>query len=289
MIFTYEYFIGKLNDKIKSNQRFYNELLITVIQNPNRYIGVFRLSNAKTKLLQNVTQSREIKFGDFMEEIVTEYIREMGYSNQNKNIGNDEEGNALSADQIFTKDNTIYLIEQKIRDDHDSTKKRGQYSNFRKKYTLLKQNYPNHIINASMWFIDGSLVKNKKYYESESKKEEQSNIHINIFYGDALFTNLFERLDIWKEITSYLLTNKQSRSSELLFIPDFDESEEILEALRELEKVNDLKVDELEKLGYKKNVRGLFKKLMSDKPQYVQLRKELFPKEVNFNKLKNKI
>lgn len=43
--------------------------MVTVVKNPNRYTGIFRLSNAKTKLIQNVTQSREIKFGDFMEEI----------------------------------------------------------------------------------------------------------------------------------------------------------------------------------------------------------------------------
>ena len=94
-----------------------------MINNPKRYTGIFRISNARTKLIQNVTQSREIKFGDFMEEIITEYISKMGYENLDKSIGNDENGNALSADQIFKENDKIYLIEQKIRDDHDSTKK----------------------------------------------------------------------------------------------------------------------------------------------------------------------
>ena len=67
--FTYEHFIDKLNAKIKSDESFIYELLVTAVKNPNRYTGIFRLSNAKTKLIQNVTQSREIKFGDFMEEI----------------------------------------------------------------------------------------------------------------------------------------------------------------------------------------------------------------------------
>lgn len=125
MILSYEYFINRLNSKVKSDDSFYYDLLITVIKNPNRYTGNFRLSNAKTKLIQNVTQSREIKFGDFMEEIITEYIEKMGYINLSKNIGTDAEGNPLSADQVFKKESTIYLIEQKIRDDHDSTKKRG--------------------------------------------------------------------------------------------------------------------------------------------------------------------
>lgn len=269
MIFTYEHFIEKLNSKIKSDESFIYELLVTVVKNPNRYTGIFRLSNAKTKLIQNVTQSREIKFGDFMEEIVTEYIAAMGYRNLDKNIGTDEDGNALSADQVFLKGNTVYLVEQKIRDDHDSTKKRGQFQNFKKKYMLLKYQYPSYRINATMWFIDHSLVKNKNYYIGEAETETTSNITLNIFYGGTLFEELFKRNDVWNEICSYLLKNKQERSNEILNIPDFDTSEEILVALKKL----------------KKHEPALYRKLNSDTPAYVQLRNELFPTKYNLNKV----
>lgn len=271
MVMTYEHFINTLNKRIKTDEKFYYELLTTVVKNPKRFTGIFRLSNAKTKLIQNVTQSREIKFGDFMEEIVTEYIALMGYENMNKSIGSDPQGNPLSADQVFNKNDCIYLIEQKIRDDHDSTKKRGQYDNFRKKYTLLKEKYPNCKINASMWFIDDGLVKNKKYYVSEATNEytKNGNLEINIFYGGSIFLELFNRYDVWNEICAYLLKNKQERSNEVLEIPDFDTSVEMLNALKKL------KVYEL----------SLFKKLMSDKPEYVQLRKELFPTGKNLNLL----
>ena len=159
MIKNYEDFADELNAKIKSDSDFYYELLITVIKNPQRYTGIFRVSNARTKLLQNVTQSREIKFGDFMEDIITWYISEMGYINLDKNISPE-----LKADQLFRKDGVIYLIEQKIRDDHDSTKKRGQYDNFSKKYSLLRKQYQDYEINAVMWFIDNGLRKNRRYY-----------------------------------------------------------------------------------------------------------------------------
>lgn len=101
------------------------QILKTVIENPQRYIGIFRVTSAKTKLIQNITQSCEIKFGDFIENILTEYIADMGYENLDKNLGKDEEGNELSADQVFKNGRNVVLIEQKIRDDHDSTKKRG--------------------------------------------------------------------------------------------------------------------------------------------------------------------
>ena len=41
-----------------------------------------------------------------------------------------------------------------------STKKRGQYDNFSRKYTALKEKYPGHDVIAVMWFIDDSLRKN---------------------------------------------------------------------------------------------------------------------------------
>lgn len=262
MIKTYEDFIGSLNKKIKND---IYELLVTIIKNPKRYTGIFRLTNTQTKLIQNVTQSQEIKFGDFMEDIITEYIALMGYSNLDKNIGTDEKGDALSADQVFIKDSTVYLIEQKIRDDHDSTKKRGQYANFRKKYSLLKNTYPGYNINATMWFIDDSLVKNKNYYTEEAKNEQLTGIDINIFYGGTLFNKLFNRMDVWDEICSYLERNKQERSNEVLNIPDFNTSPEVKKAIQRL----------------KNEEPGLYKKLTSDKPEYIQLRKELFPSGIN--------
>lgn len=99
---TYQDFKSRLNYRVFGKDLNY-EILLNVIQNPKRYIGIFRITNAKTKLIQNVTQSCEIKFGDFMEEILTEYIRGMGYSILDKNIGVDESNNRLSADQIFQK------------------------------------------------------------------------------------------------------------------------------------------------------------------------------------------
>lgn len=259
----YSQFIHKLEDRITTDDNFNYELLKTVIKNPKRYTGIFRLSNAKTKLIQNVTQSREIKFGDFMEDIVTDYIAIMGYTNLDKNIGNDEGGNALSADQVFKKEteNTVYLIEQKIRDDHDSTKKRGQFQNFKKKYMLLKRQFPNCEINATMWFIDDGLVKNKNYYISETVENCVDRITQNILYGEELFTQIFDRVDVWNEICDYLKLNKQERSNDILTIPDFDTSTEMLDALIKL-KTNDA---------------NLYRKLTSDKSEYIQLRQELFP------------
>ncbi|EAI1510415.1 restriction endonuclease [Campylobacter coli] len=265
---TYKNFKNKLNAKIFGEDLNY-EILLTVLNNPKRYIGLFRITNAKTKLIQNITQSCEIKFGDFIEEILSEYIIEMGYETLDKNIGFDEENNKLSADQIFKDNDNIYLIEQKIRDDHDSTKKRGQYANLIKKIKTLKQSFPNHHIVACMWFSDDSLKKNKKFYEEQIYNNTDERVDIFIFYGEELFKNLFQRIDIYNELISHLKKNKEERSKDILNVPDFDISEEIKNAL----------------VKTKKNYPKLIQKLLSDKKEFVELRKELFPTGKNLEDL----
>ena len=248
---NYNDFAKELSDKIKSDENFYYELLITVIKSPQRYTGIFRVSNANTKLLQNVTQSREIKFGDFMEELITWYINAMGYENIDKNMSS-----ALLADQLFRREGVIYLIEQKIRDDHDSTKKKG------------KSKYHDCIINAVMWFIDDGLKKNRNYYREQAALDSETahEINIHIMYGGELFTEIFDRPDVWEEICEHLTRNKLERSKEKLDIPDFDTSKEMLEALRRL----------------KREKPSLYEKLLHS-PEYEQLRTELFPTRKNFN------
>ena len=267
---TYENFKNRLNNKVFGEDLNY-EILLTVLQNPKRYIGIFRITNAKTKLIQNVTQSCEIKFGDFIEEILTEYIKDMGYSNIDKNIGVDENGNRLSAEQIFQKDDTIYLIEQKIRDDHDSTKKRGQYANLIKKIKVLKKQYPKYKIIVSMWFSDDGLKKNRKYYLEQIEYNTDEQVEIHVFYGKELFENIFKRIDIWNELVLHLQKHKQERSQEILNVPDFDTSKEIQMALFKV----------------KNDYPNLIKKLLSDMPDYIELRKELFPMQHNLKELYN--
>lgn len=264
----YENFKNKLNNSIFGEDLNY-EILLMVLENPKRYIGLFRITNAKTKLIQNLTQSCEIKFGAFIEDILSEYIAEMGFENLNKNIGFDEENNRLQVDQIFIKNEYICLIEQKIRDDHDSTKKRGQYANLIKKIKSLKQAYPRRKIKAIMWFSDDNLKKNKKYYEEQINNNTDESLEISIFYGKELFEKFFDRMDIWDELISHLKQNKEERSKEILNVPDFDTSIEIRKAL----------------LKIKQNQPKLIEKLLSNKDEFVELRKELFPTATNLKGL----
>lgn len=268
MIISYEDFSKKLKNKIASGETLIKDLVETVIDNPNRYTGIFRVSNVKTKLIQNVTQSNEIKFGDFMEEIVTEYIARIGFVNHQKALGVNEDGDDLNADQMFSDElGNMYLVEQKIRDDHDSTKKRGQFQNFEKKVRLLKQKYPTKNLIAVMWFIDDGLTKNKNFYYGEMSALKIPNAQLYVLYGKDFFVQILKNISAWNELTGYLLRNKLERSNEIISIPDFDTSPEVLYVLNRLS------------LSHKR-------KLLSEKPEYVQLRKELFSTGFNLKKMK---
>lgn len=267
MIITYEEFCDILENRIQSGEDFYLSLLETVINNPTRYCGLFRLSNAKTKLIQNVTQSKEIKFGDLIEELTTEYISRLGYTNFDKRLGRDSNGDDLQVDQYFTDSKKIYVVEMKIRDDHDSTKKRGQFSNFKKKVNLVLGKHKNQQVEASMWFVDDGLVKNRNYYRSEMQKEKFNNCSLHLYYGAEFFNSLNNGEQAWEEFIQILTDYRIENSSVDVEIPDFGSSSEILNALVKLSPRN-------------------WNKLMSDDPKIELLRTELFSSGSNIQDAK---
>lgn len=268
MIIEYNQFKDKLNSKLSDNIILYYDLLIKIIKNPYRFIGNFRVTNIQTKLIQYVTQSREILFGFFMEDIIEQYLTAIGYTSMNKYIGQSSEDKPLNADQLIRNGNTIYLIEQKVRDDHDSAKKRGQFINFKEKILLLNNRYPNNQIISIMWFIDDNFHKNKRFYKNKIMSLGRDNVYLK--YGQELFEDIFNRIDIWNELYNHLQTNYEERTNEVLHIPDLDTSNEFLEVLREL----------------KENENNLYKKLtLSNKREYVELRNRLFPTGTNFRRV----
>lgn len=221
----YEQFISFLEKRLHVDEK--KTLLRKLAENPDRFVGTFRASNPKTKLNQFVTQSREIKFGDAIEEAIEYLLADMGYQNINKRITG-LNGEVLNLDQYFTDGNTYYFVEQKIRDDHDSTKKRGQIDNFKKKYEVLKQSHGN--VTAIMYFIDPSLTKNQKYYlEKLGQLKQENDDTIELFYGEQFF-HFLNRIDVWNDLIHWLETYRNSLPE--LFDLNFDSNSQ--EAFEEI-------------------------------------------------------
>jgi len=227
----YQEFAQVLNKHIfYGNKR---ELLGRLASNPERFIGLFRPSKPSTKILQHLLQSYEIRMGDAFEEIIGLVIQCQGYSLLDKNIQG-ENNEPLRLDQHFTDGRKYYFIEQKIRDDHDSTKKRGQMQNFEKKIKVLHRKHGSNLVGI-MYFIDPDFSKNKNYYEEQIQtlKGGYEQVELHLFYGKQLFEYL-GIADFWDEMLSWLKRWKE----DLPEIPKTNFDANPHESFREIEDIN---------------------------------------------------
>jgi hypothetical protein len=198
-------------------------LLQAMARRPDRFVGIFRSTTPRLKLLQNILQSREIRFGDAMEEIVSKLILAMGFVELEKRFQTDDEDD-LSCDQYFcTADQRqYYLIEQKVRDDHDSTKKRGQIENFRKKLLYLKAKH-GESLTGIMYFLDPALHKNEGYYKKALVDlKDELGLPIFLFYNGELFQHLQGHMQIWDLLFNSLQVWRKTVPEQITLNYDLD-------------------------------------------------------------------
>lgn len=210
----YENFASILNQGLFENAKI--NLLESIAKSPERYVGLFRSTKPSAKMRQNLSQSQEIKFGDAFEEIIKAYLAEYGYTNLERNI-KDKTGTSFNIDQYFSVPDGHVFIEQKVRDDHDSTKKQGQISNFEKKLDILLNKHTRGELTGIFYFIDPSFSKNKNYYIREiNRLKSTKHKKLHLFYGQELFVYL-NHGETWDEICDYLGMWRKN-------IPDFPDT-----------------------------------------------------------------
>lgn len=262
MYISYEAFEEKINQELKISVE---KILEAIINNPKRFISVFRPTSKRQKIIQFISQSREIKFGDFMEKIVKEYLSIKGYEILNRDIIN-KNNEKQNIDHLFSDGKTIFMVEQKIRDDHDSSKKRGQFENFRLKYEAIKEKYKDKEINSYLWFIDPDFEKNRKFY-SQSIENTFGNCEDNFYlvYGKDFFS-LINMDDMWDELIQHI-KKYSCLSDDVLEIPNFSKDIEVLDALVNLKS-------------------NLWKKLNSNNSSSLKIIEEYFSDGDNLKKAK---
>lgn len=230
MIMDFKQFKNILNKEIFEESKA--KLIENIAKYPSRYIGLFRPTKPKAKILQNLLQSHEIRFGGAFEILIEEYLKKISFTILEKKLSTIDK-NELNIDQCFKKDEKIYFIEQKVRDDHDSTKKRGQIQNFEKKLNEMINKYGEKELVGIFYFIDQELRKNKNYYDTELKRMSKAyGVTLHLFYGEELFTFLGNS-EIWKEILKYLADWKKE-------IPELPETNFDLNAQSTFEEIKDL-------------------------------------------------
>lgn len=215
------------------------DLIRKIATYPERYAGLFRPTKPKAKIIQNLLQSHEIRFGDAFEILIEKYLQESGYCILDKKLTSD--GDSLEIDQMFSKENTIFFVEQKVRDDHDSSKKRGQIENFEKKISIILEKYNEKNVEGFFYFIDDSFTKNRNFYiEQIQEISKDYGIILHLSYGSDLFNKL-NIIHIWDEILNYLQKWKKN-------IPDLPEINFDKNAHLSFEEIKCLKTQEYRKL-----------------------------------------
>jgi len=205
---NYQKFCDILNKHIFEREK--EEILRKIANNPERFIGLFRPTKPSLKILQHLLQSHEIRMGDAFEEIIEEFLKNLDYRVLPKDL-EIEKGKYLSLDQYFMVSKKYYFIEQKVRDDHDSSKKRGQISNFEAKIEFLYKKHKSKLIGI-MYFIDPDLSKNKNYYIDElDRLKNFYGIELKLFYGKEFFEYIGSP-QIWDTILEWLKKWKEGLS-----------------------------------------------------------------------------
>jgi Holliday junction resolvase-like predicted endonuclease len=194
----YNIFRNILNKQIFEKSK--RDLIEKIAEYPDRYIGLFRPTKPRAELLQNLLQSHEIRFGDALEAVFRQYFEELGY----KLLENKIHSETDNLDQIFCDNKFVYFVEQKVRDDHDSTKKRGQMENFERKIEVLLDSYSENKLKCFIYFIDPNLAKNKNYYlEKLQIIKADYNVSAELCYGKEFWTRI-EHSEIWDELLKHL-------------------------------------------------------------------------------------
>lgn len=135
----------------------------------NRITTSFDIRSFEDRLTKLYLTSIGIKLGDAIEDVFKEYLIEKGAIFLPRDFVEGKD-----CDQIFQYNNTVFLVEQKIKDDHDSSKKIGQIENYQTKKNVISKKSINY--NCCCWFIDPLYTKNQRYYKSVLNDDE-------LYYG----------------------------------------------------------------------------------------------------------
>ncbi len=238
-----------------------------IIKDKKRIIGFLRFQTIKEKLTQCISQSYEIKMGyileDFFEKLFGFYFNDLC-----KIV------NGFKCDQLFEDENYVYLIEQKIRDDHDTSKRGGQVENFVQKIAALEQicNQKNKKLKACMWFVDINFKKNKSFYtERLSHISNEYTEEVSLYYGRSIIDYLFGNTEIWDSFVENFIATKTAYASD------------ISGAINEYDFDNDPDEFVFRNL-IRKQIKTMINLFYSE--DYAEVRQALFSNNVMLNKIK---
>lgn len=188
------------------NKYFNKESLETGIfkkflDKPAILLSDFSLFEGIQKITHSTLVSLDIKFGYFLEDLFNAILYSKdGVKQLDRNVKIDNK--KFDYDSHFEYKGVNYILEIKKRDNHDSTKWKGQLENLIEKFNLSDNTKKRAII----YFIDSTYgVKNKNKYlqEWENYFNDINETPLDILYGEEIFDNEILDSDDWNSFKFY--------------------------------------------------------------------------------------
>ena len=184
------------------------KLINTLATNPKRFISPFSPIKSEEEIRTFLGHSSKIKVGNAYEIILKMLFESIGCELIEKKFSVNNKTKII--DQLFKHYDSFIFIEQKMNDDHDSTKKEAIIKDFEEKIKHLIEKYGLNI-RAYLYFVTDA-VKNKNYYSAEIiKLREKYQIDISVLYGKELFVKE-NKVELWKLIDNF---NKQRQKTKI--------------------------------------------------------------------------
>lgn len=192
-----------MDEKIPSN--FIESTIKKLADNPERLVGVLHANTFELGSIVSFGISRNNSFGNAIESVFREIVTsKKGWISKPTHYNLSDyklttkipaRKKILAVDQVFSYNDTVLFIEQKIRDDHDTSKWVGQWNNFELKLKVLTEIYKEKSVIGVMWMIDNNFHRNEDNYRSKMKSLNDSLRNSAILcYGEEI-DNIFNKID----------------------------------------------------------------------------------------------
>lgn len=188
----------KLIDEVVAPNNMIPYVIQKMVKSPELLTGFKKINTFSLRLYASFGQANNIKYGNILEAYFQKTLEDMGWELLPRDYALKEEeikfynndSDKVNVDIVAKKNEKLIFIEQKILDNHDSTKKIGQLRNFQEKASVIYRNYQCLDIYGFEWFIDDSqrknganwIVHNKTYIEDNPYYSEK----LYVLYGKEL-------------------------------------------------------------------------------------------------------
>ncbi len=152
---------------------------------------------------------RQIRLGKRSEAAIDKIVsEELGFEVLNNEVYYKKNGEKTAkprkVDHVWRiKEGIIYVVEQKLKDNHDNTKKDGQVSDFNAKVCAVRERYPDETVIGVFWYLDDTEKPSKRTLKGKLVEK------CMVRYGEEIFnavengTVAFGKIVKWFEENRY--------------------------------------------------------------------------------------